>query len=107
MTDKVDTLCKTMEGRTDTDTIIQKIAGTLIQMEYTYSSPYEYDKLAVPANFQKLRAAMGVTPDNADEAAYLFIKTDFLRNRNRLIGEMDRLCDVIELQLLQWKYDKE
>ena len=68
---------------------------------------YEYDKLAVPANFQKLRAAMGVTPDNADEAAYLFIKTDFLRNRNRLIGEMDRLCDVIELQLLQWKYDKE
>ena len=107
LTDKVDTLCKTMEGRTDTDTIIQKIAGTLIQMEYTYSSPYEYDKLAVPANFQKLRAAMGVTPDNADEAAYLFIKTDFLRNRNRLIGEMDRLCDVIELQLLQWKYDKE
>ena len=83
------------------------IKSHAIQMEYTYTSPYEYDKLAVPANFQKLRAAMGVTPDNADETTYLFLKTDFLRSRNRLIGEMDRLCSVIELHLLQWKYKKE
>ena len=105
--EKIAALEAAMEGRTDTDAIIQKTAGALIQMEYTYTSPYEYDKLAVPANFQKLRAAMGVTPDNADEATYLFLKTDFLRSRNRLIGEMDRLCSVIELQLLQWKYKKE
>ena len=105
--EKIAALEAAMEGRTDTDAIIQKTAGALIQMEYTYTSPYEYDKLAVPANFQKLRAAMGVTPDNADETTYLFLKTDFLRSRNRLIGEMDRLCSVIELQLLQWKYKKE
>jgi len=105
--EKVSRLCREIERREDTDRIVKKVAGGLIQMEYTYTSPYEYDRLAVPANFQKFRAAMGVTPDNADAETYLFIKTDFLRQRNRVIGEMDRLIDAIDLQLMRWKHGKE
>lgn len=104
---KVLELCDAMKGQQETDTIVQKTAGALIQMVYTYTSPYEYDKLAVPANFQKFRAAMNVTRENTDAATYLFLQTDFLRQRNRLVGEMDRLYDVIELQLMRWKYEEE
>lgn len=104
---KVLELCNAMKGQQETDTIVQKTAGALIQMVYTYTSPYEYDKLAVPANFQKFRAAMNVTRENTDAATYLFLQTDFLRQRNRLVGEMDRLYDVIELQLMRWKYEEE
>ena len=104
---KVLELCDAMKGQQETDTIVQKTAGALIQMVYTYTSPYEYDKLAVPANFQKFRAAMNVTRENTDAVTYLFLQTDFLRQRNRLVGEMDRLYDVIELQLMRWKYEEE
>ena len=50
---------------------------------------------------------MNVTRENTDASTYLFLQTDFLRQRNRLVGEMDRLYDVIELQLMRWKYEEE
>ena len=73
-------------------------------MNFNYSDPYNYDRLSLPATFPKLRVAMGVTKDNADDKSYLFIYTDFLRQRNRLVDMMDRICDEIDLALLRWNY---
>lgn len=86
----------------DTDAILQKVAGGLIQVEYTYTPPYDYDRLGIPANFQKFRAAMGATRENTDAETFLFLKTDFLRQRNRLCGELDRIIEQIDYQLLKW-----
>lgn len=71
-------------------------------MEYTYTPPYDYDRLGIPANFQKFRAAMGATRENTDAETFLFLKTDFLRQRNRLCGELDRIIEQIHYQLLKW-----
>lgn len=87
---------------TNTDAILQKVAGGLIQVEYTYTPPYDYDRLGIPANFQKFRAAMGATRENTDAATFLFLKTDFLRQRNRLCGELDRMIGQIDYQMLKW-----
>lgn len=98
---QVEALCRELEQRDDTDAIIKKVAGGLIRMAYTYTAPYEYDRLALPATFPKFRVAMDVTPENTDEAAYLFLKTDFLRQRNRLMDEIAYICDEIELDQLR------
>lgn len=99
---QVSVLCCQMESHEDTDAIIKRVAGGLVRMEYTYSAAHDYDRLSLPATFPKLRMAMDVTPENTDEATYLFIKTEFLRQRNRLIGEIDHICDEIELAQLRW-----
>ena len=99
---KIKVLCSQISEREDTDEIIKKVAGSLIQVVYTYTSPYEYDDLNVPSNFQKIRVAMDITRDNTAPEMYQFIVTDFIRGRNRLVGEFDRICDMIDLQLLKW-----
>ena len=95
--EKAQQFCRALKGRTNTDREIKKIAGDLVNMNFNYSDPYNYDRLSLPATFPKLRAAMGVTKDNADNKSYLFIYTDFLRQRNRLVDMMDRICDEIDL----------
>lgn len=102
--EKAQQFCRALKGRTNTDCEIKKIAGDLVNMIFNYSDPYNYDRLSLPATFPKLRAAMGVTKDNADNKSYLFIYTDFLRQRNRLVDMMDRICDEIDLALLRWNY---
>ena len=89
----------------DTDAIIKKVAGEMIRIQFTYRSPYEYDRLGTPSNFQKFRAAMGVDRGNTDPEPYLFLQTDFVRHRNRFIGEMDKIIDTIRYQLLKWRFE--
>ena len=45
---------------------------------------------------------MGATRENTDAETFLFLKTDFLRQRNRLCGELDRIIEQIDYQLLKW-----
>lgn len=73
--EKAQQFCRALKGRTNTDREIKKIAGDLVNMNFNYSDPYNYDRLSLPATFPKLRAAMGVTKDNADNKNYLFIQT--------------------------------
>lgn len=73
--EKAQQFCRALKGRTNTDREIKKIAGDLVNMNFNYSDPYNYDRLSLPATFPKLRAAMGVTKDNADNKSYLFIQT--------------------------------
>lgn len=103
---KVEALCGELCRQSDTDAIIKKVAGGLIRMVYTCTAAYDYDRLAMPATFPKFRMALDVTPQNTDEAAYLFLKTDFLRQRNRLMDEMEYICDEIELAHLRWNANR-
>ncbi len=73
--EKAQQFCRALKGRTNTDREIKKIAGDLVNMNFNYSDPYNYDRLSLLATFPKLRAAMGVTKDNADNKNYLFIQT--------------------------------
>ena len=77
----------------------------MIRIQFTYRSPYEYDRLGLPSNFQKFRAAMDVDRGNTDPEPYLFLHTDFIRHRNRFIGEMDKIIDTIRYQLLKWRFE--
>lgn len=104
--EQVSALCRELADHENTDSIIKKVAGGLVRMEYTCAAAHDYDRLALPATFPKLRMAMNVTPENTDEATYLFIKTDFLRQRNRLVGEIDYICDEIELTRLRWNLNR-
>jgi hypothetical protein len=99
---KVAGLCCELERRENTDAIIKKVAGGLIRMVYTYTAAHDYDRLSMPATFPKFRVAIDVTPENTDKATYLFLKTDFLRQRNRLMDEIEYICDEIELDQLRW-----
>ena len=102
----MEALCGELCRQSDTDAIIKKVAGGLIRMVYTCTAAYDYDRLAMPATFPKFRMALDVTPENTDEAAYLFLKTDFLRQRNRLMDEMEYICDEIELAHLRWNANR-
>ena len=85
--------------------LFRSVAGEMIRIQFTYRSPYEYDRLGTPSNFQKFRAAMDVTPGNTDPEPYLFLQTDFIRQRNRFAGEIDKIIDTIDHQLLKWRFE--
>jgi hypothetical protein len=85
------------------DSIIHKVAGSLIRMTYSSSSCFEYDPVgyaygrgAAGFIFFKLRRASGVTRKNCPPDKFLCIKTDFLRQKNRIITDIDDLLCYIQ-----------
>lgn len=93
-----------LPARSGTDDIIKRVAGELIRLQFTYSPAHEYDRLGVPSNFQKFRQAQGLNRENTGVDEYLFVQTDFVRQRNRLIGGYEQIIEAIEYQLLRWAW---
>jgi len=99
-------LMQAAEDVEDTDDIILRVAGELTRITYTYSSPFYHD-LAIPQKlFPVLSRAIGQTPENTCEDYYLFLQTDFIRQRNRLIAQICRINEDCEYQLLRWQLGK-
>lgn len=94
-----------MEGREDTDDIIMRTAGELTRVTFTSSSPYHQDAAVAQEMFPVLSEAMGQTPENTCADYYLALRTTFVRQRNRLVGQIGQVIEDCEVQLLRWGMD--
>ena len=78
------------------DMVIKKIAGKLNRIVYTYSDSYNHDD-AVPSEIFPLlsecAARLKTAGSKEDE---LFIRTDLMRQKNRLEGELENLLEYME-----------
>lgn len=87
----------------NTDEDILTVAGELVRIVYTASSPYHQDPAVDGGMFPALSAAAGLTPENTTEEFYLAVQTRFIRQRNRLNGQLERICRDCDSLLCQWK----
>jgi len=90
----------------DTDEIVKKVAGELTRITYSYSSPYYQDSAVSSQPFPLLNKVIGLTRENTCADYYLFNKTDFIRQRNRLIGQINQVIDDIDHQIIKWQLKK-
>ena len=92
-----------VSGPGESDAVIQAVAGELARLFYTTVDPYHYEPATSIAfsgkahtTFGGLRTAAGITRDNTSPMTYLCIKTTFIRQRNRLVGQMNEVLEKIE-----------
>ncbi len=87
----------------ETDPILKSIAGELVRLTYSYSSPYCHDRAIFATPFPLLHKAIEGIKYGMEEDLNLFARTDLVRQRNRLAGQLDALIAAIDYQLLRWK----
>ena len=87
----------------DADSILIRTAGELVRLKYTYSSPYGHDYAVEHQPYAVFSSLLGVHRDNTPEDRYLMSQTDFIRQRNRMTGQLHEVCESIELQLYRWQ----
>ena len=85
------------------DHIIKTVVGGLARITYSYSSPYEQDRARGGGMFPGFSDAIGKNLKNTKEEDFLFLKNEFIRQKNRMRGEIDQILTAVRLQLLQWK----
>ena len=103
-TDKlVRELASEIPNHKDTDDIIKKVAGTLNMLKFTYSSPYEHDHAAEHAPYCAFSNACSYDKATTPDDDYLFARTDFVRQRNRMVLELEALNETIKTQFIKWK----
>ena len=89
--------------REDTDDAVIKISGELVRLVYTEASPYHQDPAVEYGLFPALSRAAGLSADNTEAAYYLAVQTNFIRQRNRLEGQLSAVLEVCENLLYRWK----
>lgn len=89
----------------DLDSVYMNIAGELSRICYSDSDGYNYSMTGGGMTTEpvgELLFAEGINSETAGSEALLCYRTKFIRFRNRFVGETDKLCKMIDLQLLQW-----
>lgn len=86
----------------DADDILIQAAGELVRLKFTYSSPYKHDYAVEHLPYGVFSSLLGVHADNTPPLRYLMSQTDFVRQRNRMIYQLQAVCDAIELQMYRW-----
>ena len=84
------------------DPVIKAVVGGLARLTYSASSAYEQDRAEGGGMFPGLSLLCGKNERNTRPEQYLFLQNEFLRQQNRMIGELDQILDEIELQLYRW-----
>lgn len=84
-----------------TDDIVKAVAGRLVHLAYSMVDEYSFE----PANssafaggkstFTGLWAGMHRTRDNTSPQTYLFLKTEFVRQRNRLMDTLGQVQETV------------
>ena len=95
-----------LDNRKDTDDAIIGIAGEMVRITYTASSQYHQDLAVEGPMFPALSEAMGLTPDNTEADYYLAVKTRFVRQRNRLCGQITKIIMDCDNQMYRWETEK-
>lgn len=89
------------------DDYVLKIAGELVRITYTAGSQYHQDPATEEPMFPGLSIAMGLTPENTSPDYYLAVQTRFVRQRNRLIGQMKQIIESCDNMMYRWKMEKQ
>lgn len=69
-------------------------AGTLTRITYTSCSPYNQDPALNQSPFASFQMAVKLSPESCPAPYYLAVKTLFLRQRNRLLDEIEKLISL-------------
>lgn len=105
--DKVSRLEAAIEKRPEEnmDSVYMRIAGELARVCYSASDSYDYplcgNMMTQPVG--EMGFAAGINSGNTDPEDLLCYITKFIRMRNRFAGELEKVRDQIDLQLLRWK----
>jgi len=97
---------KAMKNHSNTDDIIIRVGGEMTRLIYTYSSRYHHDHAVEQQLFPKISIAMGKNIGNMRADHYLALKTTFVRQRNRLIGQICHIVEMCENQMLRWQIEE-
>lgn len=89
------------------DDYVLRIAGELVRITYTAGSQYHQDPATEEPMFPGLSIAMGLTPENTSPDYYLAVQTRFVRQRNRLIGQMKQIIESCDNMMYRWKMEKQ
>lgn len=87
------------------DEMYMRIAGELARICYSSSDSYTFNLCGGGMMSQPIGDmifAAGINRETAGEDDLMCYMTKFIRLRNRFCGEIEKLCDAIELQLLKW-----
>lgn len=76
--------------------VVRLVCGGLNRLRQSYGSPYDHD-LAFSASgiFPRLCCVQGKKREEMSPAQYLFLRTDFVRQRNRAIHQLDLLTEAV------------
>jgi len=85
-----------VSNRGTDDPRLLSIASTLTRITYTSSSPYQQDPALSQLPFAGLQLAVNIHPDTCSPAIYLAVQTQFVRQKNRLIDEIEKLIQTLE-----------
>lgn len=99
----VNRLCDAIKNHPQTDDILIRTAGELVRLKFTYTSPYGHDYAVEHLPYGVFSSLLGVHKDNTPRDRYLMSCTDFVRQRNRMVFQLDGVCEAIELQLYRWQ----
>lgn len=77
--------------------LIKTVGGRLNRLMYSSGSEYEFDNTFPSKPFPGLQKVMNIYKDNTPEAQFIFDLTGFIRQRNRIINEMDQLEKKLQL----------
>lgn len=83
-----------------------RFAGELTRLTYTASSPYDQDPAVPQPWFPGLSRAAGRTGENCTEEYFLALQTDFLRQRNRLVSQLEQLVRECGCRIELWRLKK-
>ena len=78
------------------NTLIKKAFGTLNRLYQTSGSPYEQDTAFAYGPFHLLGESCSVKKDTTPADQYLFYRTTFVRQRNRMLTELEYLIQYLE-----------
>lgn len=78
------------------DSFTKRVAGGLNRITYTYADRYEHDDAVPSMVFPLLYEAACKLRDASTPQDVLFAKTDIVRQRNRLVGELNDIKRYLE-----------
>lgn len=98
--DNLDGLIQQIEDALDEESynkMVKICCGGLNRLRQTYGSSYDHD-LAFSGTglYSRLCAVKGHTRFNTPSEKYLFLKTDFIRGRNRMLCELEKITREIK-----------
>lgn len=77
------------------DTLAKEVGGTLNMLLYTACDAYRYDNTFATGRLPGLQCAKGVYQKGTPAHRFLFLQTQFVRQRNRFVSETERLTDKL------------
>ncbi len=92
------TLRALQRAKTDAqyDAVVRLAAGTFNRLRQTYGSRFSQDLAYEEGLYPRLCAVKGKRRETMSPKHYLFMKTDFIRQKNRMLEELPALYEKLE-----------